>query len=164
MDGLQKLVVVKAAKKKLSDIERDLSRDVSEEMISKLPNGGTEHIWMNGEKVATYVVNAPTTKGGGKTAIVEVVNHANYSAWLLTCRKTYLCMFLEQEGLIERFAKYYLECTGEVPEGVDVRTIVEPVQISQGTSVRGVRFETVRDALAGQLPAALNLALEEGHD
>ena len=78
-----------------------------------------------GEKVATYSISETKPKRGKEEVVFDLVDNEAYGEWLCTEDAVLMALnFADAHGT--EFARYVLENTGEIPPGVEARTVQEP--------------------------------------
>ena len=79
----------------------------------------------DGEKVATYSLSEPKPKRGKDEVVFDLTDNDAYGEWLCTDDAiTAALNFADAHG--SEFVQYVLDNTGEIPPGVEARTVHEP--------------------------------------
>ena len=177
MNNIQKLAVAQAMFNACSKIVstkngNSLRSTVDEETIYEYKHYGVKNrdVLINGYKVGTYSIKfskekpaVPDTEDA--SACVEDVD--KFNTWLNTLASDNLPMLLDFIfAYADDFAAFWLEITGELPDGCEVvyRTIpgapAEPSKII-GTTLKIDEYK-VADALKGELPEIVSHLLESG--
>lgn len=150
MNNLEKLALCTAMEKGIKATIKELRESEDEAMYELFKESGVDRrqIIINGEKVGTQSVTF-TKEANGIEPYIE--DYQAFIAWLQTEQgyDTLRYAVNEKPGLFT----YYLEQSGEVGDGINMREVHEPAKI-KGTTVR-VDRDKVFNAFGKELPSAV---------
>ena len=153
----QKLVVLTALNKQIGKMldakEPGSVRDIADHYVmSFLPDGGNTQVRLNGKKIGTFSVIAKEADG----LDVYVSDAEAFADWVRdddAAANAAIEWVLADRRRRDTFARYIVELTGVVPDGIEAYPQHPHVELS--TRLTQVNPKTVADALNGELPTAI---------
>lgn len=169
----QKLAVMQAIYKSVADEVSTKNPDgvrgqADAYMAERYAESGekvTKRIHINGYDVGTLSTKESKPVPQKVTVELEVVDMDKLAVWMTDGLEQMVDEFYRtiEDELIQRFALWYLEQTGEVPDGCELVTNIEPERPrAYAGTVLKINEKEVARAMGGALPAYLGNLLEGG--
>lgn len=161
MPPMQQLAIVQALYKKLAEMvstkdPKSLRSQVDEEIRAFYDATGAKSydVNLNGQKCGTFSVNV--AKESTKT-VFDLVDDELFGKWI-TGDEVVDVIDAFIDAHLEEFVKFAIETTGEIPDGVEPRTVTTPEHV-KGTTIR-IDPRKVAAALGNALPSTVAGLLE----
>lgn len=173
MDQFEKLAIAQAVYKAVADqvATKDpynLRGECDEYMRQRYEESGeklTKRIAVNGVEVGTISTKESKPIPQKVTRELVIKDMGALSEWMADGLEEKVDEFYKEIEfeLVERFALWYARETGEVPDGCEVETVIEPERpLAYAGTVLRVDGAKVADALGSMLPAYVQNLLEGG--
>ena len=161
LPAMQRLAIAQALYKRLAEMvstkdPESLRSEVDGEIKAFYEATGAKSydVNLNGQKCGTFSVNV--AKESTKT-VFDLVDDDAFGKWITGDEVVDIIdAFIDSH--IEEFVKFAVETTGEIPDGVEPRTVTTPEYV-KGTTIR-IDPRKVAAALGNALPSTIAGLLE----